>query len=85
VGSVVQFGGQVPGAAAPAGRLRGARTLLPGRLDLSWDLRAGTAAGDLASPVGQPIELACPAAAAGARCTASVPVRSLGPGRGGST
>jgi alpha-L-fucosidase 2 len=68
----------VPGF-LPAGRLRGARTLLPGRLDLSWDLRAGTAAAELTSPVGQPVELTCPAAAAGARCTASVPVRGLVP------
>ena len=69
----------VPGF-LPAGRLRGARTLLPGRLDLSWDLRAGTATAELASPVSQPIELICPAAMAGARCTASLPVRSLRPG-----
>jgi alpha-L-fucosidase 2 len=69
----------VPGF-LPAGRLHGARTLLPGRLDLTWDLRAGSVAAELAGPVSQPIELACPAAAAGARCTASVRVRSLRPG-----
>ncbi len=45
----------------PAGLLRGARTLLPARIDLSWDLRAGTAAAELTSPVTQPIELTCPA------------------------
>jgi alpha-L-fucosidase 2 len=69
----------VPGF-LPAGRLRGARTLLPGRLGLSWDLRAGTATADLTSPVSQPVELACPAATAGARCTASGPARLLRPG-----
>ena len=69
----------VPGF-LPAGRLRGARTLLPGRLGLSWDLRAGTVAAELTGPVSQPIELACPAATAGARCTASVPARLLRPG-----
>jgi hypothetical protein len=38
----------VPGF-LPAGRLRGARTLVPGRLDLAWDLRAGTATAELVS------------------------------------
>ena len=66
----------VPGF-VPAGRLRGARTLLPGRLDLTWDLAAGTAAAELTGPVSQSIELACPAAAADARCTASVPAGPL--------
>ena len=73
----------VPGYLA-AGRLRGARTLLPGRIDLSWDLRAGTASAELSCPVTQSIELACPGAAdgggGGGRCTASVPARPLRPG-----
>jgi hypothetical protein len=64
----------------PAGRLRGARTLLPGRLDLTWDLHAGTATADLTTPVSQPVELTCPAAGPGARCTAPVPTRPLRPG-----
>ncbi len=71
----------VPGF-LPAGRLRGARTLLPARIDLAWDLRAGTATAGLTCPVTQSIELTCPAAAehAGARCTASGPARPLRPG-----
>lgn len=72
----------VPGF-LPAGRLRGARTLLPGRLDLTWNLSAGRVQAELTSPVTQPIELTCPAAATGgtaARCTASVPTRRLRPG-----
>jgi alpha-L-fucosidase 2 len=71
----------VPGF-LPAGRLRGARTLVPGRLDLAWDLRAGTAVAELTAPVSQPVELTCPAAAvgAGAQCTASVPARQVRPG-----
>lgn len=64
----------------PAGRLRGTRTLLPGRLNLAWDLPAGTAAAELATPVSQPIELTCPAAGPGAQCTASVATRLLRPG-----
>jgi alpha-L-fucosidase 2 len=71
----------VPGF-LPAGRLRGARTLLPGRLDLAWDLRAGTVTAELSTPVSQLIELTCPAASgdAGIQCTASVPARQLRPG-----
>ena len=78
----------VPGYLA-AGRLHGARTLLPGRIDLSWDLRAGAVRAELTSHVSQPIELTCataPAAdtagpgGAGWHCTASVPTRSLRPG-----
>jgi hypothetical protein len=71
----------VPGF-LPAGRLRDARTLLPARIDLSWDLRAGTASAELTSPVTQLIELACPAAPddADVRGTASVPTRSRRPG-----
>jgi len=69
----------VPGF-LPAGRLHGARTLLPGRLDLAWDLHAGTATADLTTPASQPIDLTCPAATEQARCTANVPVRPLRPG-----
>jgi hypothetical protein len=66
----------------PAGQLRGARTLLPAQIDLSWDLQAGTASAELTSPVTQPIELICPAAPddADVRGTASVPTRSRRPG-----
>jgi len=69
----------VPGF-LPAGRLCGARTLFPGRLDLAWDLHAGSATAGLTTPVSQAVELTCPAAGLRARCTASVPTHLQRPG-----